>query len=307
MADLALLRTFVTVYRAGSITGASKQLRIGQPAVSQHVRALEAQVGHPLFVRTARGVTPTPHAARLWAEIAAHIEALEAVASTLRPEGRPGAATVHVGGPADVLAVRALPALAEKTAGELRIVGVPGVANELVEKLESGELDVLVATEKFARDALEYETAGAEPQVVVAAPRWHARLVHRGKLQRARLADAPFLAFRSDAPLVKETLRRWRVESPPHIAVEVPDQRALVAMCEAGAGLAIVPRSVAADALSRGAVLSIEGPYAPPAQRLWVATRTGRRRAPHVDRCARALLDALTGGAAAAPSHLEIE
>ena len=52
-------RTFLTVCRAGSFTQAARELLVTQPAVSQHIRQLEAHYGCPLFAKTGRGVEPT--------------------------------------------------------------------------------------------------------------------------------------------------------------------------------------------------------------------------------------------------------
>jgi DNA-binding transcriptional LysR family regulator len=57
--EIRHLRSFVTVAIAGSITRASKQLSLAQPAVSQHIHALEVELGVLLFDRTSRGVTLT--------------------------------------------------------------------------------------------------------------------------------------------------------------------------------------------------------------------------------------------------------
>lgn len=60
MADLAWLRTFVAIHRTGSLTRAAKKLNLTQPAISQQLKALEGQLGWPLFARNARGVVATP-------------------------------------------------------------------------------------------------------------------------------------------------------------------------------------------------------------------------------------------------------
>lgn len=52
-------RTFITVVEEGSISGAAVRLRMSQPAVSQHIKQLEAAYGAPLFVRRHRGVALT--------------------------------------------------------------------------------------------------------------------------------------------------------------------------------------------------------------------------------------------------------
>ena len=48
--SLQTLRSFVEVYRSGSISDAARALGLTQPAVSQHIAALETQLGKQLFV-----------------------------------------------------------------------------------------------------------------------------------------------------------------------------------------------------------------------------------------------------------------
>src|SRR5215207_9898753 len=61
MTDLNLhqLRVFCTAARLGSFTRAAEALYVGQPAVSQHVAALERALGVPLVYRAGRGVRLT--------------------------------------------------------------------------------------------------------------------------------------------------------------------------------------------------------------------------------------------------------
>jgi LysR family nitrogen assimilation transcriptional regulator len=57
--DLRQLRYFVAIVQCGSISRASLQLNIAQPALSLHVRNMEADLGLPLLFRTPQGVQPT--------------------------------------------------------------------------------------------------------------------------------------------------------------------------------------------------------------------------------------------------------
>src|ERR1700730_18839696 len=59
MADLMYLRSFIAMYRSGSIKKASHYLNLSQPAVSGQLRILETQIGRDLFTRTSRGIIPT--------------------------------------------------------------------------------------------------------------------------------------------------------------------------------------------------------------------------------------------------------
>jgi DNA-binding transcriptional LysR family regulator len=59
MNRLAAMDAFVRVVDTGSFTGAARQLRIGQPAVSKMIAQLEERVGVKLLLRTTQGLTAT--------------------------------------------------------------------------------------------------------------------------------------------------------------------------------------------------------------------------------------------------------
>src|SRR2546430_27997 len=58
--NLRQLRFWLVVIEEGSVTAAARRLAISQPALSQHLRALERRLGGPLLERLPRGVQPTP-------------------------------------------------------------------------------------------------------------------------------------------------------------------------------------------------------------------------------------------------------
>ena len=59
MNRLAAMDAFVRVVDTGSFTGAARQLRIGQPAVSKMIAQLEERIGVRLLLRTTQGLTAT--------------------------------------------------------------------------------------------------------------------------------------------------------------------------------------------------------------------------------------------------------
>ena len=79
MASLDELRTFLAVYRAGTLTAAAQALHLSQPSVSAHLRALEEEIGTPLFVRRARGVEPTARGEALARAVADPLDSLAAI------------------------------------------------------------------------------------------------------------------------------------------------------------------------------------------------------------------------------------
>ena len=57
--DRADLELVTAIARAGSLSGAARELHIAQPPLSRRLQQLEREVGAPLFVRGRHGATPT--------------------------------------------------------------------------------------------------------------------------------------------------------------------------------------------------------------------------------------------------------
>lgn len=101
------MRLFLAVHEAGSLSGAARKLKLGQPTLSRRIAEMEQLIGEPLFLRRNQGValTPTgykliPSAQRMaeWAAEAAH------------------SLVIHASSPA----------------GRVRIAAPPGVANDFL-------------------------------------------------------------------------------------------------------------------------------------------------------------------------------
>ncbi len=70
--NLRQLRYFLAITDRGSITSAAEVLGVAQPALSLHLKNMEAELGTKLLERHAAGVTPT-EAGRLLASRARSI------------------------------------------------------------------------------------------------------------------------------------------------------------------------------------------------------------------------------------------
>ncbi|MEV7194925.1 LysR family transcriptional regulator [Streptomyces sp. NPDC093510] len=295
--DLALLRTFVTVHRAGSFTRAAALLGLSQPAVTSQIRTLERQLGRPLFLRQARGVTPTTIGDELAHKAAPHLDALVEIAETGLDEGSP-VRTLHLAGPPEFTAERALPALTCLTGHDGHRCALRtsfGNAEEVLEGLAAGHHDLAITTNRPRGPLLTATPLCDEEHVLVAGERWAARL-GPGRLRRRPaqpLENLPVVEVHESLPFVS---RYWAAvfDARPAAsgAVIVPDLRAVLACVVSGAGLAVLPRYLCDAALERGDVVALLDPAVPPLRTYFLAVRTGTLAMPHIARAHEWLLRA---------------
>ena len=63
--DIRRWKVMLAVSDAGSYTRAAEELGLTQSAVTQMMKALEKEIGFSLFVKSGRGMRPTPEAQSL--------------------------------------------------------------------------------------------------------------------------------------------------------------------------------------------------------------------------------------------------
>ncbi|MGY4915883.1 LysR family transcriptional regulator [Streptomyces sp. 900116325] len=285
--DLALLRTFVTVHRAGSFTRAAALLGLSQPAVTSQIRTLERQLGRPLFLRRARGVTPTTMGDELAHRAAPHLDALVEIAESGVDE-ESAVRTLHLAGPPEFISLRALPALTPLVSHGLALrSSFLANAEETLEGLAAGHHDLAIATARPRGGLLTATPLCDEEHVLVAAPRWAAgigpgALRHKGPVV---LEQLPVVEVHESLPLIS---RYWAAVfgCRPAAAgtVIAPDLRAVLECTAAGAGLAVLPRYLCEGALERGEVVALLDPPVPPLRTYFLAARTGTLALPHIAR-----------------------
>jgi len=82
--DLNVLPIFEALMQERNVSRAAARVGLSQPAVSNAIRRMREAIGDPLWIRTSRGMTPTPRAEQLSGSVRA------ALAHALRSFGRGG-------------------------------------------------------------------------------------------------------------------------------------------------------------------------------------------------------------------------
>jgi DNA-binding transcriptional LysR family regulator len=154
--DMDVMRTFLATQQLGSLNRAAERVSRSQSAVSQQLRRLEEQVGHPLFRKQGRGLVLT-EVGELLLSYASRILDLndEAIAAV---RGASVEGMVRFGLPGDFAETWLPVALGrfKRTHPAVRIEVAVERNGLLLERLDRGELDLVLAMGHEARSDAEH-------------------------------------------------------------------------------------------------------------------------------------------------------
>src|SRR5712692_3821059 len=142
--QLHQLRTFYEVATTGSFTRAAAKLYLTQPAVTQQVRALEAELGFSLFERHGRRLLLTPAGEALQRYPPQVLALVDEALNAAREAAGRGSLTLHVGA-GDTVATYILPDLvrdfhANRPDAALRLV--VGNSERLLDAIVQSEVEL---------------------------------------------------------------------------------------------------------------------------------------------------------------------
>jgi DNA-binding transcriptional LysR family regulator len=246
--DLKLLATFLAVAEHGSMTRAAEALGYVPSAVSQHVTALERQLGVEVLVRRAGAKVGLTGAGRALVDAAGQLfEATAAYADVVRAIAEYDIAELRIGTYATAMRHLLPVALSQLRQAQpnVRIRLQEMESPEALPKLRTGELDVLLAYRYLpeapprASDKMTVRTVGREPMLVVATVATD---------EPATVYDCGTLDWALGYPHIDDhrLLRRWCAELGlnPRVPYETLEPHASLAMAAAGLAVAFLPATV---------------------------------------------------------------
>jgi DNA-binding transcriptional LysR family regulator len=187
--DLRKLRYFAAVAEHGHFGRAAEELFIAQPVLSRQVRALEQELGFPLFVRTTRSVQLTPAGQALY-EDAAGVLGTAATALRRAREAASGLERLVVGfGPA--LRVSAVLRAYSQAHPEVEVELVQLAWYEQASAVREGRVDVAYIRPPSECTGLRTIVVGSERRVVCMQA--NHPLAARRRITYADLADENIL------------------------------------------------------------------------------------------------------------------
>lgn len=247
--DLAALEIFRAVVQEGGITKAAAKLHRVQSNVTTRVKQLEARLGTALFLRHRRKLVLSPEGQLLLA----YTDRLLGLASEAEAALRNGlpSGVFRLGTLESTAATRLPPVLARyhKSYPDVRIDLVTGTTGTLIAKVVNHEIEAAFVAEPFTGDDLDVQPIFRE-ELVLIAPKSFPKVKGAKDVGRATV-----IAFATGCSY-RRRLEAWLDHAGvvPERVMEFGSYHAIVACVAAGAGVAIVPRSVIRAVFAEAAV-----------------------------------------------------
>lgn len=301
--DPAALDCLAALADHGGFEAAAQRLAITQSAVSQRLRALEAQVGQPLVVRSRPLRLTEP--GKVLLRFARQLQALRADVSRELGVQPSVSERLPVAVNADSLATWVLPALDALVHDGLALELVVDDQDFTHDWLRQGEVLGCVSTVSRALKGCRVVPLGVMRYVAVASPDFVARTLKGtpAGLNAATFSQVPFLVFnRKDDMQRLWVARAFGVSAARLKARYVPSSEACVRAALMGWGIGVMPELQVRPLLDSGALVALQPEVAVPVALHWHQWRLGPDGAPPSARVA--MLDrvgaALVAGARAA-------
>ena len=275
--DPDALECLAAIVEEGGFERAAQRLSITQSAVSQRLRALEAQVGTVLIVRS-RPLRPTS-AGNLLLKHTKMLRLLRADLERdlkeLAPSSLGGAREeerISIAINADSIATWALPALTALAQQGLPMEIITDDQDFTHEWLREGQVLGCVTTLRQALRGCKIAPLGAMDYVAVASPAFcQTRLAgSSGLLTAHNFRSIPFVAFnRKDDMQTEFVSKAFGLKRVTLNQLFVPSSEGQVRAVLAGWGVSVVPRLLAAELIADGQLLNISPDFALPIQLYW--------------------------------------
>ncbi len=272
--DPDALECLAAIVEEGGFERAAQRLSITQSAVSQRLRALEAQVGTVLIVRsrplkaTSAGQLLLKHTKQLRLLRAD----LERDLKELAPSSTGGAREeerISIAINADSIATWALPALNALARQGLPLEIITDDQNFTHGWLREGQVLGCVTTLKQALRGCRVVPLGAMNYVAIALPAWAQAHCPKG-LTPHNFRALPFIAFnRKDNMQTEFVSKAFGLKRVTLSQLFVPSSEGQVRAVLAGWGVSVVPELLARGLLAQGQLINVAPGHTLPIQLYW--------------------------------------
>jgi LysR family nitrogen assimilation transcriptional regulator len=246
--DVKRLRTFVAVAELGTVTKVALRLRISQSALSRQIADLEYECGFTLFDRIGRRLFLTSRGEQLLADCRGVLGQMRTLGERIELLKRGDSGVVNVAAPPHTIESvlsKFLPRYAERFPN-VRVKLTEALGPEQVPLLDRGEVHIGIRHDQGANPWLESLAMRADD--VLAAGGLSLQLGRGGMIDIISLASYPLLLLDPGYSVRRLFDAACRIaDIEPNILIECRAPHTLLALAEAGQGVAIITSLLPSD------------------------------------------------------------
>lgn len=260
MVNLELYRVFYTVARCGSLTKATEELFISQPAVSQAIKQLEGQLGTTLFNRTHRGMELSASGGKLiYKKVEEALGLLDGAENTLIEIKTTATGTIRIGATDSIFSNILADKIVEyhETYPAVKFELITGTTLDTIAQLKENKCDIVFVNLPVEdKDIILSGNVSLLSDIFVASPRFNH--LKDNPVPVKTLQELPLLMME------KNTVARHAVDSylgnlgivlQPDI--EVANWDLMIKLAAKGMGIGCVPREYCKKELQNGTLFEV--------------------------------------------------
>ncbi|MCL2061807.1 MAG: LysR family transcriptional regulator [Firmicutes bacterium] len=257
-----LYKVFACVVKNGSITGASRELYISQPAVSQSIKQLEAQLGGFLFKRTPKGMELTAEGSAIYEYISRANGLIEQAQTRFAQMKDLARGEIKIGASDNICRNFLLPHIQKfrKNFPKIKFLFVNGTSNQTVDLLKTGKVDIGFVNLPVDDDEITAEPLGELHDCFVGGTDY--KMLTQTPISVKDLTNHPLILLGAETnsrKFIDEFFKTHHCTAKPDI--EVGSHDLLISFAELNMGISCVTKEFVSAQLTKGTLykLNVEG------------------------------------------------
>jgi LysR family transcriptional regulator, nitrogen assimilation regulatory protein len=242
------LEYFLKIVELGSISRAAAQFKVAQPALSQQLAVLEAEM---LVTRSVRGVSPTQAGLALYRHAQVLVRHLEQAQAEVSQLAGASSTPVSIGLPLSTACMMSMPLLEEvrRRHANIRLQLLEDLSGSLAEMMLTNRLDLAVLFENKHTENFKMDPLWVEELFLVVPP--HSRVSDPTPIREVARMDMVLPSGRNGSRIVLEAALE-HVNLEPRLIAELDSIPTLKAAVAQGIGYTVLPWSaIFADVTAR--------------------------------------------------------
>jgi len=257
--DIHHLRIFTAVFRNRSFSGASREMGLSQPTVTEHIKNIETELGLRLFDRLGRSIIPTAEAETLYAHSLKIIDDMRLMEDAVRNASGNIRGEISIGA-STIPGTYILPALAAefgKAHPDISFNIVIDDSRRITDMVIAHDLMMGIAGSVLEPDKLMYEPFARDSLVLVARP----GLVASNSVGINDLVSLPFI-LREEGSGTRNATEKFLNANEIAIAslrvvAKLGSTAAVKEAVKAGLGVSIISNLAVKDSVAHGDLVEI--------------------------------------------------